>query len=62
MLDNAIEVAENIQGAKFIEVSILADEDKLNICVSNSIASSVLKNNPKLKTNKSNKASHGDVL
>lgn len=45
MLDNAIESAEKIQGAKFIEVSILADEDKLNICVSNAIASSVLKNN-----------------
>lgn len=59
MLDNAIEAAEKIQGAKFIEVSILVDEDKLNICVSNSIASSVLKNNPKLKTSKSNKALHG---
>lgn len=59
MLDNAIEASESVVSGKFLDVSIVADEYMLNICVSNSISKSVLSNNKALKTSKNNSSSHG---
>lgn len=59
MLDNAIESAQNVSDGKFIEVTIEADDFKFNICVSNSIAKSVLAPNKDLKTTKSDSKTHG---
>lgn len=58
MLDNAIEGAEKTDNA-IVEVSIASDKYKLTIKVSNSIAESVLHENPALKTSKSQPAIHG---
>ena len=58
MLDNAIEGAEKTDNA-IVEVSIASDKYKLTIKVSNSIAESVLHENPALKTSKPQHAIHG---
>lgn len=59
MLDNAIEGSQNVSDGKFIEVTIESDDFKYNICVSNSIAESVLAANKDLKTSKSDGKTHG---
>ena len=58
ILDNAIEGAEKTDNA-IVEVSIASDKYKLTIKVSNSIAESVLHENPALKTSKPQHAIHG---
>ena len=40
-------------------MNISADEYKYDFCVKNTISTSVLKNNPKLLTDKQNKKEHG---
>lgn len=58
MLDNAIEATEGIKGAR-IELRFFRKDYYLNILCRNSISSSVLKENPKLKSTKKNKEQHG---
>lgn len=58
MLDNAIDAAEKADNA-VVETSIVSDKYKLIIRVSNSIAESVLNDNPTLKTSKSQRDVHG---
>lgn len=59
MLDNAIDGAQGVTGGRFIEVAMESDEHKLNICISNSIACSVLIPNKELTTSKADRNSHG---
>ena len=58
ILDNAIEACEN-SSKKNIEAAIHSDDSKLVIAVTNTIESSVLSDNPELKTNKKDASSHG---
>ena len=58
ILDNAIEACEN-SSEKNIEASIHSDDSKLVIAVANTIESSVLSDNPELKTCKKDASSHG---
>ncbi len=58
MLDNAIEAAEKVDNA-IVEISTTSNKYKLTIKVSNSIAQSVLSENPMLKTSKYHPALHG---
>lgn len=60
MLDNAIEACNNItKSAKSINISLISDEYKIIVIVSNSIDESVLAKNPMLLTNKQHKKHHG---
>lgn len=59
MLDNAIDGAQGVTGGRFIEVAMESDEHKLNICISNSMACSVLIPNKELTTSKADRGSHG---
>lgn len=60
MLDNAVTACKECRSdSKRIYINISSDDYKYDFCVKNSINSSVLKNNPKLHTNKSDKANHG---
>lgn len=58
VLDNAIEAAENVDGA-VIEVSLFSDKHKLILTVSNTISQSVLNGNAELKTTKDETELHG---
>lgn len=58
VLDNAIEAAENVDGA-VIEVSLFSDKHKLILTVSNTIPQSVLDANAELKTTKAETELHG---
>lgn len=58
LIDNAIEGCANTQD-KNIVVKILSEETFIRISVSNSISSSVLKDNANLKTSKSDSENHG---
>ena len=60
ILDNAISACKScVSESKRIYMNISADEYKYDFCVKNTISTSVLKNNPKLLTNKQNKKEHG---
>lgn len=59
MLDNAIEAAEKTDTRAVVDMSIVSDKYKLIIKVSNSIAKSVLQENPALKTTKPQHIIHG---
>lgn len=58
ILDNAIEACEN-SPEKNIEAAIHSDDSKLVIAVANTVESSVLSDNPELKTGKKDASSHG---
>ena len=60
ILDNAISACKScLPESKRIYMNISADEYKYDFCVKNTISTSVLKNNPKLLTDKRNKKEHG---
>lgn len=59
ILDNAIEGTRGIAAGRFIDVSLISDAYKLNICVSNSIGKSVLERNKDLRSSKQNRNVHG---
>lgn len=60
MLDNAIEGAKQVaDDRKYIDVSLVADNYKLVVCVSNSIARSILNSNKDLTTSKPDRHLHG---
>ena len=59
MLDNAIEAAEKVSKNAVIEVSIVSDNYKLIITVSNTVSESVLSKNPDLRSTKDLSELHG---
>ncbi len=59
MLDNAIEAAEKVKENAVIEASIMSDNYKLIITVSNTVSESVLGKNPDLKSTKDLSEMHG---
>ncbi len=60
ILDNAVSACKScLSESKRIYMNISADEYKYDFCVKNTISTSVLKNNPKLLTDKRNKKEHG---
>lgn len=60
LLDNAITASENCdKDLRLVEVNILTSESRLIVTVKNSIRSSVLNVNPKLKSTKQNPEEHG---
>lgn len=60
LLDNAIEAAQLCEPEKrSIELNISTSGSRMNITVRNSISRSVLKENPKLTTTKSDRSEHG---
>lgn len=59
ILDNAIEACRNESDEKEIQVEILPRKGYVNIVVKNSIARSILEQNPELLTTKEDKKIHG---
>ena len=59
LLDNAIEAVSNLDGEKNIRCEIAKKREYYTITISNSIAASVLENNPNLRTTKNDKEIHG---
>lgn len=59
LFDNAIEACEKINGEKEIFLAIEKKRGYISIKVTNTIESSVLKNNPNLLTSKIDKSNHG---
>lgn len=59
LLDNAIEACGHVEGEKEIDFSMGRQKGYFCILIKNTIDSSVLKKNPKLKTSKTDSKNHG---
>lgn len=59
LIDNAISACKKKSGDKLITIEMYNTNNNLIITIKNSIEKTVLKTNPKLKTNKKDKKNHG---